>query len=94
MPGKKIKKPKDANIIAAEEIFKLKPGFKFSDILMDVKMITTELYISARNLQYHRSKGHISYVKWFGKIYYLRTEIMEMMIAGFMYRRNPLTLPG
>ncbi len=90
MSAKKIRKTKGQNAAPATEILKLKPGQKFSDILMDTKMITEELYITPRALQHHRSKGNLSFTKLFGKVYLLRSEIAEMLSAGLVHRRKPL----
>ena len=70
-----------------ETIFPLKPGVQFSDLLMDGQQILQEIYITKRTLQYYRDTNKISYTWMFGKYYYFRKEIAELVKKNIIWRR-------
>ena len=78
----KKKKPiskKQGRQIPIESFFPIKPGVRFSDILMDDKQIMQEVYITRRTLQYYRDSQKISHTKVFGKFLYPREEIAMLI---------------
>ena len=71
-----------------EKIFPLKPGVLFSDLLMDGQQMLQEIYITQRALQYYRDSNKISYTSLWGKYYYFRIEIAEMVKNNIIWRRK------
>ena len=47
-----------------------------------------EIYITRRGLQYYRDTNKISYTWLFGKYYYFRIEIAEMVKKNIIWRRT------
>jgi len=65
----------------------LPPGTKFNDIYMDASDVAFELKISKRLVRNMRASGKVSYTNPFGKIWYLRQEIAEILEANKKPRR-------
>ena len=65
----------------------LPPGTKFNDIYMDASDVAFELKISKRLVRNMRASGKLSYTNPFGKIWYLRQEIAEILEANKKTRR-------
>jgi hypothetical protein len=54
-------------------------GTKFNDIYMDASDVAIELKISKRLVRNMRASGKLSYTNPFGKIWYFRQEIAEIL---------------
>ena len=63
-------------------------GTKFNDIYMDASDVAFELKISKRLVRNMRVSGKLSYTNPFGKIWYLRQEIAEILEANKKMRRT------
>lgn len=60
----------------------LPPGARLSDIFIDGAEVIAELFISKRTLLNWRSTGKISYCDRFGKIFYFKQEIAQILLEG------------
>jgi hypothetical protein len=60
----------------------LPSGTKFNDIYMDAADVAIELKISKRLVRNMRARGKLSYTNPFGKIWYFRQEIAEILEAN------------
>ena len=65
----------------------LPPGIKFNDIYMDASDVAIELKITKRLVRNMRASGKLSFTNPFGKIWYLRQEIAEILEANKKTRR-------
>ena len=75
-------------IVAKPEAFLLlPPGTKFNDIYMDASDVAFELKISKRLVRNMRASGKVSYTNPFGKIWYFRQEIAEILEVNKKSRR-------
>jgi hypothetical protein len=70
-----------------EVLFLLPAGTKFSDIYMDACDVAIELKISKRLVRNMRASGKLSYTNPFGKIWYYRQEIAEILEVNKKRRR-------
>lgn len=70
-----------------EALFLLPAGTKFNDIYMDASDVAFELKISKRLVRNMRASGKLSYTNPFGKIWYLRQEIAEILEINKKPRR-------
>jgi hypothetical protein len=74
---------------AKSPVFLLLPqGTKFNDIYMDASEVAIELNISKRLVRNMRVSGKLSYTNPFGKIWYLRQEIAEILEVNKKPRKN------
>ena len=65
----------------------LPPGTRLSDIYMDAAQVAQELNLSKRTVRNMRVSGKLSWTTLFGKVFYLRQEIAELMIANKMLKK-------
>lgn len=71
--------PDKKNVLKTSPILLLPSGTKFNDIYMDASDVAIELKISKRLVRNMRASGKLSYTNPFGKIWYLRQEIAEIL---------------
>lgn len=62
--------------------FSLPPGTQLSDMFIDGAQVIAELFISKRTLLNWRRSGKISYCDLFGKIFYYKQEIAQILLEG------------
>lgn len=63
-------------------------GTKFNDIYMDASDVALELNISKRLVRNMRVSGKLSYTNPFGKIWYFRQEIAEILEVNKKPRKS------
>jgi hypothetical protein len=71
----------------APPLLLLPSGTKFNDVYMDASDVAIELKISKRLVRNMRASGKLSYTNPFGKIWYFRQEIAEILEANKKQRR-------
>lgn len=74
-----LPEPDKKNVLETSAILLLPAGTKFNDIYMDASDVAIELKISKRLVRNMRASGKLSYTNPFGKIWYFRQEIAEIL---------------